>query len=377
SQNHKIFAASGKQTPGINSTQAKIAVVNITALKDFNGAGITLVPVGTDMSATSAAILDDGKGTNVLVAVMSRFTNPADTTAPVVSNGSPSGALPSGTTSKTLAVTTNEKSACKYSTSSGTAYADMTNSFSTSDGISHSANISGLTDGKSYNYYVRCIDTAVIPNVDTSDYKISFSINSPAPQDVTPPTISGGSPTGTLAAGTAQATLKVSTNENATCKYSTTSGTAYSSMSNTFSTTGSTSHSTSISGLIDGKSYSYFVRCRDAAGNATTNDYPVSFSVASSQAFGPIISSVSAKTLSLSSVVVTWKTDKPATSQVEYGTTTSYGNSTSLDSNLVTSHSQDLTGLSKNIRYHFRVRSKDANGNETVSGDSVFRARNK
>ncbi|MBE9483407.1 MAG: hypothetical protein IMY74_01085, partial [Bacteroidetes bacterium] len=86
------------------------------------------------------------------------------------------------------------------------------------------------------------------------------------------PVRSGGSPAGILPSGTTSTTLSLSTNENATCRYSTTAGVSYSSMTDTFSTTGGTSHSTTISGLSDGDSYSYCVRCQDDSGNVNTSD---------------------------------------------------------------------------------------------------------
>jgi hypothetical protein len=48
-----------------------------------------------------------------------------------------------------------------------------------------------------------------------------------------------------------------------------------------FSTTGGTSHSTAISGLQNDNSYTYYIKCQDTAGNANTDDYPISFSVGS------------------------------------------------------------------------------------------------
>jgi hypothetical protein len=101
------------------------------------------------------------------------------------------------------------------------------------------------------------------------------------PADMIPPYRSNGSPTGTLPAGTTQTNLFLNTDEAATCRYSTTPGTSYSSMANTFSTTGGTSHSTLVSGLQDGQSYAYYVRCQDSAGNDNPDDFPISFSVAS------------------------------------------------------------------------------------------------
>src|SRR5208283_4051000 len=96
-----------------------------------------------------------------------------------------------------------------------------------------------------------------------------------------PPPRSGGQPTGVLPAATSQATLSLTTDENATCQYATTPGVAYSSMANTFSNTGGTAHSTLLTGLVSGSHYSYYVRCQDAAGNANTYDYAIAFTVSS------------------------------------------------------------------------------------------------
>ena len=63
------------------------------------------------------------------------------------------------------------------------------------------------------------------------------------------------------------ATLTVTTNENASCAYNNTnSSVEYASMT-AFSTTDGTSHSTSLTGLSASTSYTYYVRCIDAAGN--------------------------------------------------------------------------------------------------------------
>lgn len=72
---------------------------------------------------------------------------------------------------------------------------------------------------------------------------------------------------------------------------------------------------------------------------------------------------------------ITWTTDEPATSQVEYGLTTSYGNLTPLDPTLLTSHSVTQTGLARRTNYHYRVRSKDAAGNEAISIDKTVKTK--
>ena len=72
------------------------------------------------------------------------------------------------------------------------------------------------------------------------------------------------------------------------------------------------------------------------------------------------------------SAVIKWNTDKPSSSQADYGTTAGYGASTPLQSQLVTSHLITVGGLSPVTTYHFRVRSRDQAGNETISGDQTF-----
>ena len=101
--------------------------------------------------------------------------------------------------------------------------------------------------------------------------------------DATPPVLSNGAPSGALPAGTTQATLSVTTNENAVCRYSTTPGTAYAAMTGTFTVTGATSHSTTLVNVADGNSYARYLRCQDAAGNANGVDYAVSFLIGASR----------------------------------------------------------------------------------------------
>ncbi|MBI2209328.1 MAG: fibronectin type III domain-containing protein, partial [Deltaproteobacteria bacterium] len=86
----------------------------------------------------------------------------------------------------------------------------------------------------------------------------------------------------------------------------------------------------------------------------------------------PVISNVASSSVSSNGATITWTTNEPSDSQVEYGTTTAYGNSTPLDPSLVTSHTQTLSALASNTVYHYRVRSSDAAGNLAVSGDFTF-----
>lgn len=85
---------------------------------------------------------------------------------------------------------------------------------------------------------------------------------------------------------------------------------------------------------------------------------------------GPTVSNATAATST--SAAISWTTDQPSTSQVQYGTSTSYSASTPINSGLATSHSVTVTGLTSGTVYHYRVLSTNASGIQTVSGDLTF-----
>ena len=80
-------------------------------------------------------------------------------------------------------------------------------------------------------------------------------------------------------------------NESATCRYETVAGVVYGLMANTFSSTGSTTHSTLVTGLVDGGSNSYYVRCQDSMGNVNPDDFVIAFAVGTAGASGNMASS--------------------------------------------------------------------------------------
>lgn len=86
----------------------------------------------------------------------------------------------------------------------------------------------------------------------------------------------------------------------------------------------------------------------------------------------PIITNVAVSNIGLTSATITWDTHEGATSQVVYGLTTAYGDTTALDSDLDLFHTVNLTGLTTSATYHFKVISKDANNNSVSSTDYTF-----
>jgi parallel beta-helix repeat protein len=86
----------------------------------------------------------------------------------------------------------------------------------------------------------------------------------------------------------------------------------------------------------------------------------------------PVITEVATGSISSSGVTITWKTNEPANAQVQYGTTVSYGATTTLQSSGATAHTVSITGLQPGTLYNFRARSADTAGNVSMSSNLTF-----
>jgi subtilisin-like proprotein convertase family protein len=97
---------------------------------------------------------------------------------------------------------------------------------------------------------------------------------------------------------------------------------------------------------------------------------PQPFAIVAHGAFGtvapdtepPVISSVSANPSS-TTATVTWTTDEAATSVVNFGTSTSLGQTATV-SGYATAHAVTISGLTAETTYYYKVVSVDASGNE-------------
>ena len=68
--------------------------------------------------------------------------------------------------------------------------------------------------------------------------------------------------------------------------------------------------------------------------------------------------------------VITWVTNEPSDSKIEYGTNPDSLSLEAGSSDMVTSHSITLTGLSSSTKYYFRVKSTDALGNTVIDDNN-------
>ena len=124
-------------------------------------------------------------------------------------------------------------------------------------------------------------------------------------------------------------------------------------------------HTITLTGLDQATLYYYQVSSTDQYGNPvdsnignfTTDPYP------------PTISGVSVGNITDTSAIITWTTDRLASSTIDYGTNPLLGSTTS-DSSFVLNHSVTLTGLTPNSPYYFDVSSTNQYGNNTVDTNS-------
>lgn len=107
-------------------------------------------------------------------------------------------------------------------------------------------------------------EKVIIPNIDTTEE--------------IPPLRFNGSPTSTVGGTTLNVEISLETDEFAVCRYSTTAGVDYGSMTNQFTNTGLIFHSTIVSVTPDSLQQ-FFVRCIDDEGNFNIDDYLISFTV--------------------------------------------------------------------------------------------------
>ncbi len=123
-----------------------------------------------------------------------------------------------------------------------------------------------------------------------------------------------------------------------------------------------------VTGLQSGTWY-FAVTAFNTAGIESGYSNEVSKSI---DATPPTITAIVSSNITDSGATIAWATNEPSDAQVEFGRTTAYGNSTSLDAKLATIHSDSLNGLLANTLYHYRVKSKDMARNLATSADFTF-----
>lgn len=118
--------------------------------------------------------------------------------------------------------------------------------------------------------------------------------------------------------------------------------------------------------------YYYRLRCEDIHNNFSGYTEIKELRPAGSDTVPPEITGPGPTSQAFATTAnITWMTSEPADSYVEFGTTISYGNNQGSDE-LVANHSVTVIGLQPTTTYHYRVKSRDANGNKVTSADYTF-----
>lgn len=258
-------------------------------------------------------------------------------------------------TSATITWTTGETSDSQVQYGTTTDYGSTT-PLVPSQVTSHTVTITGLQTGVLYHYRVLSRDAA--GNLAMSGDSVMSTDKQPPIVTITSPVSDATFVTSLTAAvlgGTAADNLDVarvtwSNNRGG-------SGTA----------TGTNAWNGGLVTLQEGANV-VTVTARDTTGNTSTDVITITRDTTI-----PALSGLSATSLTRSTARIVWTTNEATDSQVQYGTTTAYGQTTALDPTAVTSHGVDLTSLTPGTLYHYRVRSRDAAGNLVQSGDFTFK----
>lgn len=124
---------------------------------------------------------------------------------------------------------------------------------------------------------------------------------------------------------------------------------------------------------VPGRDYTYRIVAIDQANRPSTPIEKRVTTPAFVDTTPPKITSLFGSDVTSTSAVIHWFTDEPADSQVEYGTSAALGFRSPLIASRTQSHVVILTGLSADTTYSYRVRSRDAAGNEGISAIKTFK----
>ncbi|MBI5483978.1 MAG: fibronectin type III domain-containing protein [Deltaproteobacteria bacterium] len=128
-------------------------------------------------------------------------------------------------------------------------------------------------------------------------------------------------------------------------------------------------HNIRVTGLSASTQYSYTVSSTDRFNNGPTISAQKSFFTIQTPDTTPprIISGPSAQFISEKQASILWESDEKSDSQVEYGSDRNNLDKSAYDNDLLIRHSLQLNNLTKSTKYYYRIRTRDAVGNETVT----------
>ena len=291
--------------------------------------------------------------------ISGNFTFVTSSAAPVISNVLTTNLT---ATSVTITWTTSQPATGQISYGTSTSYGTQTPP-TTTLATTQSVILSGLTPATTYDF------AAVSANgASQSTTSANYSFTTPS-ASATPPNVGYVAFWGVNNSGV---TISWSTDllANTELAYGTTTALGQLTPAQTALTA---SHGIVLTGLTPGTTY-YFVAESTGANGATGYSSTYSFTTTGTPPNGPapVISAVTASSITSTSAVITWTTDQSSSSQVNYGTTTSYGSSSLLNVSLSTTHSVTLTGLMPATTYNYQAVSANSSSATATSANYTF-----
>ena len=339
--------------PNAPAGSVQMTVLTSANLMDTNETAQVVTPVSSTVNnfnpsnslslpPISMTVLTWGAGSSI----------PSLPTLPVITSVTATGIT---SNSATITWTTSQASSSQVEFGTNTAYGSLS-ALNSSMLTSHSVALSSLTPGTTYDFAVLSGNSA---GTATSANFIFSTSAAPAPviTSVTASSITSTS-----------ATVTWTTDQPSTTQveYGTTA--AYGALP-ALNSTMVTSHSVSLTGLTPGTTYDYAALSKNSSGTLATS---ANFTFSTTVASAPVITSVTASSITTTSATITWTTDQASTTQVEYGTTTSYGAASAANTAMVASHSVALSGLTPGTTFNYAAMSKNAAGATATSANFVF-----
>jgi hypothetical protein len=173
------------------------------------------------------------------------------------------------------------------------------------------------------------------------------------------------------------ANVSLTTNEDTTAiiEYGTTNAYGQSAQVTTTKIGNETAHNASLTGLQSNTPYFVKATVSDAAGNATVKElaFTTLADAGEQDVTPPTFTTVNASNSGSTSMFVGWNTDEAAVCTIEYGTTSAYGQTGTVQA-FGNMYMSDITGLQANTNYFFKITATDAAGNTSTHEGQHFTA---
>ena len=221
----------------------------------------------------------------------------------------------------------------------------------------HSVLVTGLSPTTLYNFAVLATTGQ---NGQTTSVNYTFTT-------ATPPAVITNLSASNIT--TTSALITWSTDQATTSQVQFGTTTAYGLLS-TANNTLVTFHSVTIAGLTPGTTYNFGALSLNGSGTQSTS--PNGTLTTQGNPVPPVITAVGSNSVTATTAIITWTTNQPSSSQVQFGATTAYGGLSTADSTLVSFHSVQLSGLTPGATYHYSALSANSSTLLAASADFTF-----